>query len=487
MKQILAVLLIGLTSSVLFSQPEFKITVDEMKWEDPSSNRVTLTIFLTIKNVGSEKGWCEDLNGIYIDCSNTNYYYNTHMKLVDYSRNIVNDIKPGGQVEAFISYEVPKDADDISLRFTEFYGGATRYLTQSYNKSIEKQNEGKFDTYVSEGDERMSLNYPEEAINLYKMALETSHSDSYKTDEVKQKLGRAYEKVGDKNADKKIWGFAIEEYKLALEYTKDILIKEKIAVIYKQIGDEKLSAGSKKEAVANYDLSLKYKEDTQLRIKRNEMNDEIAAKEKKEKAEKKAWNDYQKLLNPKVGFKLGGGLSFQQKGSGKTGTFWTANLSAIPKIFVNKATAFTFALNVDFSATGMLSTTTSNGNFNDYYGLGDSLVDGNGNVSLLEYSLSAGPGLGFLSNSFSPFVFVSYGAYALLPTFNLYDGITYSSGQSVSEMYWGHGFKAELLFLVNRKIYFSYTFKSYQVTADKYDFIDGRYTGHIISIGALIF
>jgi len=54
-------------------------------------------------------------------------------------------------------------------------------------------------------------------------------------------------------------------------------------------------------------------------------------------------------------------------------------------------------------------------------------------------------------------------------------------------MYWGHGFKAELMFIISRKVFFGYGFKSYQITADKYNFIDGRYTGHMISAGAFIF
>ncbi len=478
-------ILIFLISTSVYSQPEFKITIDHFKWENPSGNKIDLTIFIIIKNVGSQKGWCEDLKGIYMDCSNYNYYYGTHITRKDYSNNIDNYINPNDKVEAFITYTVPKDAEDISLRFTEFYGGASRYITVSYNKWVENEKINKFDFFVSEGDLRMIQNYPEEAVTQYKSALEIS-MEKYKKDEVRKKIAEAYLKIGNKYYDTKVWGLAIDNYLLALDNDNSNYTKERIAYIYKVIGDDKYKLGLKKEAITYYDKSLIYKEDSQVRIRKSELLNEVSKKEKKEKKIRNEKMEYQKLLNPKVGFKLGGGISYQNKEGSKEGApFWSANLSVIPKLYVGQSSPLTIGLNTEFNVSGLI-TGTSNKSFTDYYNFGDSIVSSETALSH-EFSLNVGIGLGYLTNSTTPLLLINYGVYALNLNYSSQDiNSYYSSSSSINALYWGSGPKVELNFVFSRKFYLGYSFKSYSISTDIKNF-KGTYSGHNISLGLMLF
>lgn len=463
-----------------YSQPEFQISIDHIKWENPSGNKIDLTIFLKIYNNGNEKGKCEDLYDLYLDCS---YPYSAqNIKLEDNSNNILNIINAGSFVESYITFEVPKDADDLTLRF---YGGASKYITVSYNKWLENEKNDKFNMFVSEGDLRMMQNYPEEAITQYKSALEVN-VDKSKRDEVKKKLSEAYFKIGDKYYDGKIWNFAIDNYKLSLENNYSTYLKEKIAYIYKLMGDEKYSIGAKKEALEYYDTSLRYKEDTQVRLRKNEIITDVTKKDKKEKKFRNEKARYQQLLNPKVGVKLGGGISYQTKDGGKEGApFWAVNLSVIPKIYVGESSPFSVALNTEFCASGLI-TGTSNKSFTDYYNFGDSIVSSEKALSN-EFSLNVGIGLGYLSNSTTPLLLINYGVYALNLNYSSQDiNSYYSSSSSIDAFYWGSGPKVELNFVFGRKFYLGYSFKSYTISTNIKNF-DGTYSGHNISLGLMLF
>ena len=487
MKQIIRIILVFIIfNSTVFSQPEFQIAIDHIKWENPSGNYVELTIFFKIRNIGNQKGWCEDLKGIYLECSNYSYYYGTHIKLKDYSNNIDSDILPNDLIEVYMTYTVPKDADDITLRFTETYGGASKYITVSYNKWLINDKNSKFDMFVSEGDIRMAQNYPDEAVSQYKAALDLN-VDLYKKEEVKKKLSEAYSKIGDNYYENKIWNLAIDNYKLCLNNNYSVYAKEKLAYIYKLLGDEKYSIGAFKEAQNLYDLSLSYKEDTQIRLRKNEIIADLNKKEKKYKKVRNKKMEHQQFLNPKVGFKLGGGISFQAKDKSKEGApFWNAHLNVIPKLHVSESTPFVAAINTEFSVSGLI-TGSSNESFLKYYNFSDSIISSETALSN-EYSFNFGVVLGILSNSVTPLLSINYGVYALNLKYNSYDiNSNYSSYSSVDALYWGIGPKFEFTLEFSRKFYVLYSYKSYSISASQRKNFDGNYTGHNISLGWMLF
>lgn len=479
------VLIAAFVTVQTFAQAEFKITIDQFKWENPSGSKVDLTIFLTIKNVGNKSGWCEDLKGIYLDCSQYNYYFGTHLTTKDYSNNIVNDINPSGSVEAYITFTIPKDADDISLRFTEFYGGASRYITESYYKSLIKEKLNRFEMFVSEGDLRMIQNYPEEAVTQYKAALDVDVNNNLKSD-VRIKLSEAYYRIGEKYFDSKIWGLAIDNYNNALTLSNNTETRNRLGEVYQIIGDEKYSMGLKKEALTNYERSLLYKEDARIRIRKNELSAEVQKKDKKHKKVRQENAQYQKLLNPKVGVRFGGGISFQTKNNGRSSApFWSGNLGIISKLIVDKSSAFNLSVNTELGVSGLI-TDNSNSNFIKYYNFPDSIERGETALSN-EYSFNTGIVMGFMSESIMPLVSINFGIYALNLKYNSYSsGSVSSSSSSVDALYWGFGPKIELGLVFGRKFYIGYSFKSYSISSST-KFIDGRYSGHNVGLGIMFY
>lgn len=268
-------ILIFLLSIDIYAQPEFKISIGQFKWESVQSKKVNLTIFFVIKNVGNETGQCEDLNDLYLDCSAPFSYHD--IKIISNGTNMLSAVNAGSSVDSYITFEVPKDADNLTLRFM---GGASRFVTESYSKWVVEEKKKKFDILVSEGDLKVIQNYPEEAVNLYKSALE-AEAEKSKKDEIKKKLGLVYEQIGDKYMNDNIRGLALDNYKFSHQYLSTQEIKEKIAAIYKQIGDEKYDLKIYDEALPNYEAYLLYKDDVQVRTRRNELAKKLKKKKGK--------------------------------------------------------------------------------------------------------------------------------------------------------------------------------------------------------------
>lgn len=252
-------------ASYLQAQAEFIISIDQFKWEIAQNKKVNLTIYFVIKNVGNVSGQCEDLDELYMDCSPPFSYHD--IKLINKGANTLNIINAASSVDTYITYEVPKDADNLTLRFI---GGASKFITYSYSKWIEEEKKKKFDLLVSEGDLKVIQNYPEEAVNLYKSALD-EEAEKSKKNEVKKKLGLIYEQIGDKFMNDNIRKLALDNYKFSHQYLSTPEIKEKIAAIYKQIGDEMYDLKIYDEALPNYEAYLLYKEDVEVRTRRIEL------------------------------------------------------------------------------------------------------------------------------------------------------------------------------------------------------------------------
>lgn len=118
--------------STCHSQPDFQLTVDDYLWGKVTGTKVDLFIWLTLKNIGSEPGVDDDINYLYLDCSQKQYKYGKDIQLVGLSSKLTYSIQPGKEEYGYISFSVPKDADNLSLKFPESAGSASKWITMNY-------------------------------------------------------------------------------------------------------------------------------------------------------------------------------------------------------------------------------------------------------------------------------------------------------------------------------------------------------------------
>jgi len=132
MKKSLLLILLLFVTAPSFSQPEFKIAVKDYLWKNIQSRRVELVILLSVKNTGTESGADDDLNHLTLTCSQSNYRYGKDINFVKFNNSIIQPIEPGEEKLGYIVYSVPRDADNLKLKFPENLGGAEKEITMSY-------------------------------------------------------------------------------------------------------------------------------------------------------------------------------------------------------------------------------------------------------------------------------------------------------------------------------------------------------------------
>ncbi|RPI15473.1 MAG: DUF4352 domain-containing protein [Ignavibacteriae bacterium] len=116
----------------IFSQPEFGISVKDYFWQNASRNNVNLVILLSIKNKGTEAGADDELNVLYLTCSQKSYQYGKDITFVKFNNSINQVIQPGEEKLGYMIFNVPKDADGLKLKFPENIGGAEKDICMSY-------------------------------------------------------------------------------------------------------------------------------------------------------------------------------------------------------------------------------------------------------------------------------------------------------------------------------------------------------------------
>jgi len=152
MKKIFSFILVCSLFQTVFSQSEFKVKVDDFMWLQASSgSRVKLLIFFEVKNVGTVKDKCSDLYGINLKCSNAKYTYGRDIKFESMSSEAEEFIEPNDYVYVSIIFSMPKDADNLTLYFSQEAGGDSKFLTESFNKWM--QNNTDPAKYTKAGDE----------------------------------------------------------------------------------------------------------------------------------------------------------------------------------------------------------------------------------------------------------------------------------------------------------------------------------------------
>ena len=129
-------LILFLTAAInIYSQPEFKISVEGFEWTgSPSSLAADLQINLMIKNIGNKEGECDDFEGIWLYSSSE--IANKNIKFKKRGTYLYKKLKPNDYITSFLIFSVPVDADNLELRFSPAYGGSSKFITNSYNKYV---------------------------------------------------------------------------------------------------------------------------------------------------------------------------------------------------------------------------------------------------------------------------------------------------------------------------------------------------------------
>lgn len=116
----------------IYSQSDFSISVRDYLWQNPTRNNVDLVVLLSISNIGSEAEADEDINHIYLTCSQSSYKFGKDITFVKFNNSINEVIKPGEEKLGYIIFNVPRDADNLKLKFPENLGGAEKEICMSY-------------------------------------------------------------------------------------------------------------------------------------------------------------------------------------------------------------------------------------------------------------------------------------------------------------------------------------------------------------------
>lgn len=132
MKKLFILFVLMLFSVSLNAQPEFKIAVKDYMWQHVKRSKVDLVILITVKNIGTEAGADDDINHLTLTCSQSAYKYGKDINFVKLNNAIIESIEPGEERLGYLIYSVPRDADNLKLKFPENLGGAEKEITMSY-------------------------------------------------------------------------------------------------------------------------------------------------------------------------------------------------------------------------------------------------------------------------------------------------------------------------------------------------------------------
>lgn len=270
MKNSLIILLSLLIARVAFSQSEFKISIEGYEWSTSNSSlNAELQINFKIKNVGNKSGQCNDFEGIWLYSSNPEL--NNNITFKQRGTYLYKNIKPNDYITSFLIFSVPKDADELELRFSREYGGASKYITGSYNKYISQKTDSKVETLKAEADGLYYNKLYDKAIVKYILC---SKYDPTIKSEIDKNVADCYLKIADSYYDKFLTtndytyiNNAIDNYRMSIEYNKDTIVSISIASLYERIGNNGYSSGRYQEALTYYEKSLEYSNQQSVRDK----------------------------------------------------------------------------------------------------------------------------------------------------------------------------------------------------------------------------
>ncbi|MCX6159182.1 MAG: hypothetical protein NTY74_14475 [Ignavibacteriae bacterium] len=270
MRKLFLLMLLFVLTKTVFSQAEFKISIEGYEWSASSSSlNAELQINIKIKNVGNKAGQCNDFEGIWLYSSSS-----IANDKITFKRNgtyLFKSIKPNDYITSFLIFSVPKEADDLELRFTREYGGAGKYITGSYNKYFSQKTDSKVGTLKAEADALYASKSYDKAIVKYILC--TKYDLATKSD-MDINIANCYTKIADTYYDKFLIlndfsyiNNAIDNYRVSLEYNKDTAVSIAMASLYERIGNNGFDNGKYQEALTNYEKSLKYNDQQSVRDK----------------------------------------------------------------------------------------------------------------------------------------------------------------------------------------------------------------------------
>ncbi|MFZ1322241.1 MAG: hypothetical protein WAT71_11865 [Ignavibacteria bacterium] len=474
-------------SAPVLSQPEFKIALDHIEWKNPRGDKVTLEINLKISNIGNSEGACEDLIGIWL--YSTDPFYKYDINFLDWNRKILQPISPGDFIYSFISFEVPKAAGGLYLKFREEYGGAEKSITDSYNQYI-----------IDMAENYYSENKYSEAINEFNSSIKNDPSQKIKFE---LRIADCYEKIGGKYMDDyEIYKISdnleksIEEYKLCLKFDpKRSSVKEKIAKSYDMLGDLELKASNLSGAIIFYNSSLLYNNSQVINGKIKGINNQISGKKEKEneiKTTKLKWEEYDYLISPTVGFAFTSGVGYHSnKDVSKNNPFWNLQMNIPVKVYTEKKMKSPFNVFLNFE-TGYSGFIGSENDLSNYLNIDRTLLKLERNSQgpiLSEYYFNGGIGVSILNVDFIPMIAIDYGVYGQSTFFDL----TYLSSSNpilgsnnLSKAHIGQGVTIELSIKIGKSFFSGYSFKSYKIKSEL-AFLNNVYSAHYFSIGLTSF
>lgn len=216
-----------------FSQPEFKIGVENHEWSSYDQNSIYLKIYLKVTNIGSQSGTCDEINRLSLLC--TQEYYNNVLNMIDLNKNLLSLIKPNDFRTGFIVFSVPKFADSIFLVINDISQIVSKkFITESYYKSVHNIPKEKIDILINEGNSLYERKKYYAAIYYYSEAIKLKAANSK---ELNSKISKCYEEIGNAKIDSNKLIDAVSDLKFALKYDERVAIKDQLSNIYLQLGD----------------------------------------------------------------------------------------------------------------------------------------------------------------------------------------------------------------------------------------------------------
>lgn len=468
-------------SSALYSQ-SFSIKVEDPSWGKESSNSVDIRIMMVITNTGTSYDWCEDLKGIYLTCDPP--YTIEDIEFVNYDENITRYLKPGQLTTGYITFRVPKDADNLYLKFTEQYGGASKFISRSYNTVKEELNKKQYAEVINEAENAARIQNYELAIAKYKSAVFLAPEMK---DFLNTKISEHYVDLGNKYYFTAELEESIKNFKFALELDPNNLkAKQKISQIYEKMGDSYMKNSDYIDAKRMFDSALVY-EDNEMIV--NKMKDlrkrEENMRNKNIEAERrnKKQIEFENIYNPALGLNLNAtfGLASTNVGTIELPVVG-ANMKLPYKFFADESSKLCLFMNNNLGYSGVLLKSQSD--FSNFTGFDYSKYKINRNPAFIsELFYYTGLGVAILNKYFEPMISINYGINFQV----IIDGVfenraTSSSVKSPSAF--GHGLVFDAQFKIGKSSGFSFGYTYKMITYDgRYEYNSYKSNSHNLTIG----
>ena len=483
---IFIIAIVACCNSSIKAQSDFKITVNEPYWSNPTGYYVELKIGMLIKNIGTEEGWCEDLRKLALVC--TPEYKISEIEFVDFA-DISKTLRPGQYVSGFIKYKVPKDADSLTLIFVDEDNNSKKLISRSYNIVQLNLNDVRYKEAMVEAEKQERAGEYYKSILSYKLALSINSGEK---SELSTKIGDLYYKLGEKDQFNKKYDKSLDNYKFSFQFDRDNeRTKEHIAAVYEKLGDEKSTSLLFGEAKSLYDSSLAYFNTQNVKAKLNTIKiKEDNLRKNKIDVEKKirAEREHEELIDPNVGISLNAKLGYASTEFGLKSLPQVALELQLPIklvverkskicLFMNNSVGYDYLIiqqsSQDFQNFSRLNTTKYTVNVQP---------KGIGNVNYV-----GGVGVSLLNKNFIPMISINYGV--LMQTVldgEIIDNI--NNRKFANETAFGNGIYIKASFIVGRKSHFGfgYTYSNVDFNGD-YDFNKYNLITHSLTISYINF